>query len=140
MRVLDEFYEAERAYMAAGGPGVADFAPLAGLLAPDVVLYSAPGLPYGGVWRGHEGLERFMLAMAECWEAIDFLDRQHVADDERVAVLLRVRFVARTTGRALETTILQLNTVVDGLVTEFRPYYWDPSAVVDVVLDGRSNA
>ncbi|WP_073480361.1 nuclear transport factor 2 family protein [Streptoalloteichus hindustanus] len=137
MAVLDGFYEAERAYFAAGGPGVADFADVARFLAPDVVLYSAPGLPYGGVWRGHEGMERFLAAMAGCWESVEFLDRTHVAEGDRVAVFLRVVFRARN-GRELETTLLQMNTVRNGLVTEFRPYYWDPAAVADVVRDEAS--
>ncbi|ONI67433.1 hypothetical protein BWI15_30340 [Kribbella sp. ALI-6-A] len=42
---------------------------------------------------------------------------------------LQVRFTARATGRALETSIVQLNRVRDGLVTEFRTYYWDSAAI-----------
>ncbi|MFD9844753.1 nuclear transport factor 2-like protein [Streptomyces parvus] len=40
-----------------------------------------------------------------------------------------VRFVARETGRTLETTIVQLIRVRNGRIEEFRPFYWDPAAV-----------
>jgi hypothetical protein len=33
--------------------------PLLPFFAPDVVLYQAAALPYGGIWRGHEGIEQF---------------------------------------------------------------------------------
>ncbi|WP_246257606.1 nuclear transport factor 2 family protein [Amycolatopsis anabasis] len=129
MAVLDRFYAAERDYVAAGGPGRADFGGIAACLDPEVVLYSQPGLPYGGIWRGHAGIERFLGAMSDAWASIDFLDQRQVAEGDRIAVFLRVCFTARATGRAIDTTLLQLNTVRDGLVTEFRPYYWDPAAV-----------
>ncbi|MCY1013923.1 hypothetical protein OV079_52040 [Nannocystis pusilla] len=60
-------YAAESRYLAAGGPGKADFATLAPFFAPDVVLFQAEGLPYGGIWRGHAGLERFFLVMSGTW-------------------------------------------------------------------------
>lgn len=131
--VLNRFYAAEREYVATGG---SDFGPMADCLHPDVVLYSMPGLPYGGIWRGHDGLQRFNATMSRAWESIEFLEQHQVPDGDRVAVFLKVRFRARATGRELETTILQLNTVVDGLITEFRPYYWDPAAITEV-LDAR---
>ncbi|TQM29957.1 hypothetical protein FB390_1571 [Nocardia bhagyanarayanae] len=52
-------YAAEAAYFAAGGPGRASFTTLAPFFADDVVLHQAEGMPYGGIWRGHAGLERF---------------------------------------------------------------------------------
>ncbi|WP_211225459.1 nuclear transport factor 2 family protein [Amycolatopsis nigrescens] len=131
--VLEKFYVAERRYVAAGGSGKADFGEVAQYLDPGIVLYSAPGLPYGGTWRGHDGMERFLGAMSDAWESMEFLEQRQVVDDGQVAMFLRVRFCARGSGRELETTLLQLNTVRDGLVTEFRPYYFDPAAVTEVL-------
>ncbi|WP_374224409.1 hypothetical protein [Streptomyces sp. ISL-94] len=55
--VLSGLYAAESAYLAAGGPGKATFDLLAPFFAPDAVLHQAEGLPYGGTWRGHAGLD-----------------------------------------------------------------------------------
>ncbi|MCQ1580586.1 hypothetical protein [Streptomyces parvus] len=40
-----------------------------------------------------------------------------------------VRFVARETGRTLETAVVQLIRVRGGRIEEFRPFYRDPAAV-----------
>jgi len=127
--VLDRFYTAEAEYVAAGGRGKADFAPVAAELDPDVLLAVQPGLPYSGQWRGHAGLEDFLAAFSETWSSIDFLDTTRIVEGDRVAVRLQMRFTARVNGRELETSLVQLNTVRAGLVTEFRPHYWDPAAV-----------
>ncbi|RSO44120.1 ketosteroid isomerase [Streptomyces sp. WAC 06725] len=129
--VLERFYEAERAYVAAGGPGRADFSALAACLAPDVVLHQSPGLPYAGAWRGPAGMERFMAVMGRLWRSMQFLEQRQLVDGEEVVVTSRVRFTARATGRVLTTTIVQLMTVRDGRIREVRPFYWDPAAVAE---------
>ncbi|MBO2461396.1 nuclear transport factor 2 family protein [Actinomadura violacea] len=131
--VLERFYAAEADYLAAGGPGKADFAGMAAHLAPDVVMHQAPSLPYGGTWRGHDGMERFMAAMSEAWTGLTFLEQHRAVDGETVAVLNRCVFRARATGRELETSVQQWITVRDGLVREFRPFYLDTAAVLDAL-------
>ena len=47
--VISRFYEAERAYMNAGGVAAgAGFADMAATLDPEVVLHQSPDLPWGG--------------------------------------------------------------------------------------------
>ncbi|MCO5985247.1 nuclear transport factor 2 family protein [Actinoallomurus spadix] len=127
--VLDEFFAAEAAYITAGGPGVADFGGMAARLHPDVVMHQAPTLPYGGVWRGHDGLERFMAAMSRTWRSLEFLERRQWTDGDTVIVSNHGRLTARATGRSIETTVLQVFTVRDGLIAEIRPFYWDTAAI-----------
>ncbi|MEV5592604.1 nuclear transport factor 2 family protein [Streptomyces sp. NPDC052496] len=129
---LKRFYEAERAYIAAGGPGQADFSPLAACLSPDVVLHQSPDLPYAGAWHGPEGLERFMGVMGRLWRSMEFLEQRQLVDGDEVVITSRVRFTARATGRTLTTTIVQLITVRDGLLHEIRPFYWEPAAVAEI--------
>ncbi|MFI0486515.1 nuclear transport factor 2 family protein [Actinomadura sp. 9N215] len=127
---LHGFYAAEAEYLSAGGPGKADFGGMAAHLAPDVVMYQAEVLPYGGTWRGHDGMERFMAAMSDAWSSLAFLEQRFAVDGETVATYNRCVFQSRPTGRTLETSIMQWITVRDGLVTEFRPFYLDTSAVL----------
>ncbi|MEV5748047.1 nuclear transport factor 2 family protein [Actinoallomurus sp. NPDC052308] len=127
--VLDEFFAAEAAYISAGGPGVADFGGMAAHLDPDVVMHQAPTLPYGGVWRGHDGMERFMAAMSRAWRSLEFLERRQWTDGDTVIVSNHGRLTARATGRSIETTVLQVFTVRDRLIAEIRPFYWDTAAV-----------
>ncbi|MFE4615494.1 nuclear transport factor 2 family protein [Streptomyces sp. NPDC056747] len=129
--VLTGMYAAEAAYLAAGGPGQAPFAPLAPYFAPDVVLHQAAALPYGGTWRGHAGLERFFLAMSRVWESFDMTEQEFLATGATAVVLTRVRARARATGRELTFPILQTITVRDGRISEVRPFYWDTAAIAD---------
>jgi len=127
--VLTAMYAAETRYLAAGGPGQASFDLLAPYFAPDVVLHQAEALPYGGTWRGHEGMARFFAAMARTWAAFDLAEQEFLATGQTAVVRTLVRACARATGRELEFPILQTITVRDGRITEVRPFYWDTAAV-----------
>ncbi|MGV9877910.1 nuclear transport factor 2 family protein [Streptomyces sp. NPDC003006] len=129
--VLTGMYAAEAEYLAAGGPGEASFDLLAPFFASDVELRQADALPYGGTWRGHEGMTRFFLAMGEAWETFDMVEQEFLATGETAVVLTQVRARARATGRELSFPILQTITVRDGQITEVRPFYWDTQAIVD---------
>lgn len=130
LAVLEGMYAAEAQYLAAGGPGEASFADLlAPYFSPDVVLHQAEALPYGGTWRGHEGMERFLSAMRQTWESLEMVEQRFLATDGTAVVLTQVRARARATGRELDFPILQTIEVADGRITEVRPFYWDTAAV-----------
>lgn len=130
--VLTGMYAAEAEYLAAGGPGETSFDVLAPFFSPDVVLRQADGLPYGGIWRGHEGMERFFLTMGGVWESFDMVEQEFLATGETSVVLTQVHARARATGRELAFPILQTIKVTDGRITEVRPFYWDTQAVAAV--------
>ncbi|MFI9504103.1 nuclear transport factor 2 family protein [Nocardia sp. NPDC052566] len=132
MSVLTGMYAAEAEYLAAGGPGKASFDLLAPYFSPDMVLHQAEALPYGGTWRGHDGMERFFLAMSECWAAFDLLDQDILATGDAIVVRTVVRARSRATGRELTFPILQTITVTDGRITEVYPFYWDTAAIADI--------
>ncbi|MCP3799800.1 nuclear transport factor 2 family protein [Allokutzneria sp. A3M-2-11 16] len=136
LNVLKEMYAAESRYLAAGGPGEADFAELAPFFAEDVVLYQAAALPYAGEWRGHDGMERFFLAMSAAWESFDMVRQRFLSSEEPIVVLTEVRARARATGRELEFPILQTISFRDGRISEVRPFYWDTAAIAEAT---RSN-
>ncbi|WP_067846883.1 nuclear transport factor 2 family protein [Nocardia lijiangensis] len=127
--VLTGMYAAEAAYFEAGGPGRASFTTLAPFFADDVVLYQAEGMPYGGIWRGHAGLERFFVAMAAVWELFEMVEQEFLATGETAVVRTEVRARARATGRELQFPILQTLRVESGRIAEIHPFYWDTKAI-----------
>ncbi|WBB57760.1 nuclear transport factor 2 family protein [Streptomyces sp. WMMC500] len=131
LTVLTGMYAAEAEYLAAGGPGEASFDTLAPFFSPDVALHQADALPYGGTWRGHDGMTRFFLAMGQVWERFDMVEQEFLATGETAVVLTRIRARARATGRELAFPILQTITVRDGQITEVHPFYWDTRAIAD---------
>lgn len=129
LRVLTGMYAAEAEYLAAGGPGRASFALLAPYFSPDVVLHQARALPYGGTWRGHDGMARFFLAMSEAWEVFDITRQEFLATGETAVVHSDIRARARATGRELAFPILQSVSVRDGRIAEVRPFCWDTAEI-----------
>jgi ketosteroid isomerase-like protein len=129
INVLTEMYAAEAEYLAAGGPGKADFALLAPYFGPDVVLHQADALPYGGEWRGHAGMERFFLAMAGAWATFEMVEQEFLSNDNPLVVHTLVRATGRATGRQLEFAILQKIVVRSGQIREIWPFYWDTAAI-----------
>ncbi|MEU6564374.1 nuclear transport factor 2 family protein [Nocardia nova] len=126
MTTLRAFYTAEAAHLTDGAP----FEHMSRHLAPDIVMYQASSLPYGGEWHGHNGFRRFITAMSNSWDGLWFDDQTFVTDNNRIVVHTHGRLRARHTGRELETSLLQWITFRDDLITEFRPYYHDTSAVL----------
>jgi ketosteroid isomerase-like protein len=122
-------YAAERDYLAAGGPGIASFATLAPYFAPDVVLHQAAALPYGGTWCGHDGMERFFIAMSRTWAVFEMLEQEFLSTTGTAVVLTQVHARARATGKELDFPILQTIRVVDERIAEVRPFYWDTAAI-----------
>ncbi|MEU0680480.1 nuclear transport factor 2 family protein [Streptomyces albogriseolus] len=129
--VLTGMYAAEAVYLADGGPGTASFDLLAPFFAPGVVLHQADALPYGGTWRGHNGMTQFFLRMGQVWESFEMVEQEFLATGETAVVLTQVRARARATGRELSFPVLQTITVEDGRITEVRPFYWDTLAIAE---------
>ncbi|WP_069161958.1 nuclear transport factor 2 family protein [Nocardia altamirensis] len=132
--VLTGMYAAEAEYLAAGGPGKASFDLLAPFFATDVVLHQADGLPYGGTWRGHAGMEQFFLSMAETWTTFDLLEQAFLATGATAVVHTRVHARARATGRELTFPILQTISIEDERITEVHPFYWDTAAIANICV------
>jgi ketosteroid isomerase-like protein len=132
--LLRSMFAAERDYLAAGGPGRATFGILAPFFSPDVVLHQARALPYGGVWRGHRGMDRFFGAMSRTWSEFEMIEQQYLCTTETAVVLTRVNARARSTGRDVSFPILQTLRVIDGRIAEVRPFYWDTAAIVAVLV------
>jgi ketosteroid isomerase-like protein len=127
--VLRAMYAAEMDYLAAGGPGTASFDTLAPYFSPKVVLYQADSLPYGGVWRGHDGIEQFFLAMSETWSGFEIIEQEFVSTGTPAAVLTQVHAQSRSTGEEIDFPILQIIRFANGRITEVRPFYWDTAAI-----------
>jgi ketosteroid isomerase-like protein len=135
LTLLKHMYAAEAEYLAAGGPGEASFELLAPYFASDVVLHQAETLPYGGTWRGHDGMEQFFLAMSQAWESFELVDQKFLTTEGTAVVLTQVHACARATGRELDFPILQTVEARNGRITEIRPFYWDTAAIADACTE-----
>lgn len=123
---LKRFYAAEEQYIATGGQ---DFVPVAETLDPEIVLFQAESLPYGGEWRGHDGFERWLQAMSEAWSSASAQDPRFIEHGDTVVVLVTMEARARVTQRQIQVPVCHVVTAREGLLSEWRVFYWDTVAI-----------
>ncbi len=135
--VLKRFYDAEGAYMNAGGTsGGASFAPLAATLDPEVVLHQSPDLPWGGEFHGHAGYEDWARQMSEAFDQLEVKDRQLFAEGDTVVAICRLVTRSRSTGVVVDAPMTQVVTVEGERIVEFRPFYWNVPDYRAAVMEG----
>ncbi len=95
---------------------------------PDCVVREAPGLPFGGDWVGHDGMQALFAAMAENFQMEATLLDVYEIDDSTVILHTMMRMTT-TDGRAVDMPILEIFRSRDGLIVEAVPFYWDGAQI-----------
>lgn len=123
---LKRFYAAEAEYMKAGGATRgASFDPIAATLHPDVVLHQSPDLPWGGEFHGHPAYADWARQMSDAFDHLEVKDEQLFATGDTVISTCRLVTRSRANGTTLDAPMAQIIKVRDGLIIEFRPFYWN---------------
>ena len=136
--MIERFYAAEAAYMdAGGGDAGASFAGMAATLDPGVVLHQSPDLPWGGEFRGHAGYEDWARQMSRAFDRLEVSDTRFSVTGDTVVITCRLITRARASGETLDMPMVQVVRVRDGLIVEFRPFYWNVPAYCATVRSAR---
>lgn len=126
--IMHRFYSAETAYVEAGRQ---DFSVIAQLLHSECTMHAPESLPYGGVWRGYEGFERWTQGFADFWSKLEVFDPQfHEVGQNLLFIRSMARGTVRATGAEVEWPLLQQVRFESGLLAEIWPFYWDSAAIV----------
>jgi len=126
MDVLEAFYAAERIYMSAGGATAgASFDGMGATLDPGVLLHQSPDLPWGGEWVGYEGFKGWSIQMSRHFDVVDVQNARFFEGGDQLVIVCDLVTRSRTTGEVLTAPMVQVVTVRDGRITEFRPFYWN---------------
>jgi ketosteroid isomerase-like protein len=128
--ILKEFYEKESIYLSPEG---GDFSIMEALLDAECVMYQSASLPYGGDWKGPEGFKAWMQAFSAAWTKLDVLEAEVFDAGDVAFSKIKVRAVARASGKQIDFDVLQSVKCANGKIVEFRPYYWDVPALLDVL-------
>jgi ketosteroid isomerase-like protein len=111
-------------FMAATGTG--DRAALAELLHPDFECVEADGLPYAGAYRGLDGWMALGQAVVGAWSKFRIRPIEYPGESENsFTVRFAISGVSRKTGKAFETTVLELWHFREGKLITIFPYYFD---------------
>lgn len=103
------------------------------LLSSDFVAREAASLPYGGEYKGVVGFEKLLENVATVAD-LEILRKTFRDADDVVLGDMDVRLTARKDGRSLETRVLELYEVSDGMISSCDIFYKDTKAVVDLCV------
>lgn len=110
-----------------------DKAALAALLHPDFECVEADGLPYAGVYRGLDGWMALGAAVIGAWSKFRIRPIEYPGESENAfTVRFAISGVSRKTGKAFETTVLELWHFKDGKLAAISPYYFDTHLLATV--------
>ncbi|KAK0886972.1 hypothetical protein LTR02_017663 [Friedmanniomyces endolithicus] len=122
--VLMRFYDAERRYMTAGGKaGGASFDEFASTMDPNIVLHQTPDLPWGGEYVGVDRYADWAAHMSSVFDVVHVQDAEFLETADKVVVLCTLHTTDKR-GDKMAMPMVQVVTVENGLITNFRPYYW----------------
>ena len=111
---------------------------LAGTLAvydPEVVIREASFLPYGGVYRGHDGAKQHGKGFALTWGKFQpsdekRLDAVFLDAGDRVLVPFRLKGLAANSGRKIDVPVVGVYRVRGGKVAESQMFYSDTAEIL----------
>ena len=103
----------------------------------DIEIHEAPSLPYGGVYRGHEGAIQHAAGWLGAWGPLQSpaeyrLDATFLeGEDDTVGAVFRLRAVDDQHGERLDAPEVGIYKVRDGKVVRSQMFHADSAAVLD---------
>ena len=100
-----------------------------------VEIHESEVLPYGRVYRGHDGVSRHAAAFTKCWSSYQTPDEFRLdakffeADDGAVAAVFRHRAVDPERGTRLDAAAVGIYEVRDDKIVRTQMFYFDPLAL-----------
>jgi hypothetical protein len=91
------------------------------LMSPDVEIIQSDELPWGGHFTGHDGVKKFLTALAEHIDSQVQVERMIDAGD-KIAAIGRTVGKARKTNLEFDVPIVHIWTMREGQVIRFEPY------------------
>jgi uncharacterized protein len=88
-----------------------------------------PAVPWHGPWRGHAAIGRFFGVLAETVDFQAFEPRDFAASASAVAVLVRLRYQVRSTGKVVDELQVHWWSMREGKVTALR-HHEDTAQVI----------
>ncbi|MFC4950085.1 nuclear transport factor 2 family protein [Pseudonocardia sp. GCM10023141] len=129
--VLEGFYDSYRSR---------NWSELAERTSPGAVWRQAASLPWAGEWKGADGFAAMMARIADCATLTVTGNRSSALGADGVLVEVEATFTARSSGRSLNTKVLELYRLRDGLVDGADAFYLDTHALQELLADRADGA
>lgn len=99
---------------------------------PDITIYEAESLPYGGSYRGANGVDRLSRLVYETWDDMEFRLEEVTAGGDRTVALMHFSAKGKKTGKTFSFPIAEAWRFKDGKAIEWRPFYFDTKKCCEV--------
>jgi len=111
-----------------------DFAGVLAAYAPEIVIRDAESLPYGGVHHGLEGAKQHIEGAAQTWNHLQpsaerKMDAVFLDAGDYIVVLWRLKGLAASSGRKLDSPTVSVYKMRDGKIVESQMFYADTVAI-----------
>lgn len=125
--LLDRMFDAEMRLLRTEN---ADPSVLVNVFHEDVVIHEPASLPYGGEWRGLNGVAALFKRMREVWSNMDVQDLEAVRHEDTVFMRCKFRLTARASGVTLEQPFAEVLRFSKDRLIDGTPFYYDTAAIV----------
>jgi uncharacterized protein len=105
------------------------------MLHDDLVVDEAGGLPFSGQYNGPQGFVDLLEKITANLDLTLNPAIEYLHTGATVAMRTRMKFTARSSGKSVETGLLEIYTIRDGLIVQLDVYYKDPSAVAALLAN-----
>ena len=92
---------------------------------PEVVVRVPESLPYGGEYRGHNGVQQFVAKLMDAWETFQIPTEQILADGDTVFLRELLQARARISGIEVDVPLILAYKLVAEKITSLEIFYWD---------------
>jgi ketosteroid isomerase-like protein len=103
-----------------------DLPAIFGLFTPDIEISQSNEVPWGGIYHGHEGAQRFFSKLTQAINSTVSLER-FIDAGEQVVAVGRTRGSVNHTGERYDVPIAHVWTVSNERVSRVRFYIDNPS-------------
>jgi ketosteroid isomerase-like protein len=99
------------------------------LTAAEIEVEQSREVPWGGVWKGHEGLQKFFAELARHLENRALPIERYLDAGDCVVAIGRTQGVVRANGKGFDVPLAHVWEVRSGKAVRFRPYIDNPTMV-----------
>lgn len=105
------------------------------LLTDDFMVVEPESLPYGGLWKGKDALQRLFPAVMQCFENPVPVTKEIIGGKEWASVIVDFTVTSKKTGRRFTQTVSEVGRIVDGKLAELQIHYFDTAALAAEIPD-----
>jgi hypothetical protein len=116
-----------------------DIATFLQALDQEVEIHEPDSLPYGGTYKGHEGIQRLIGALAETWMNLEALPEEILGAGDTVLVMLRLKAQGRKSGKEIDMPVAEFWDMRNRKAIRIRLFYQDTVSILQILQESQNS-